>query len=161
MNEEIKKQVVADLIKLPELDRKIDLLRYEMDHRAKVSPEDMINALTFGHGDGIGVVNGHVSNKTLYIALNYQEKLEEANAETTNDLAGKLWLLEEERDRILHYISLLDTRQAEIIRLTFISRKTYGEAADAMGITIRTARRLKAAALEKLCEMYSFAGCMK
>lgn len=39
--------------------------------------------------------------------------------------------------------------------------RSYGEAADAMGITIRTARRLKAAALEKLCEMYSFAGCMK
>ena len=87
MNDNIRKKVISDLNLLSEMEQRIELLRYEMDHRGRVSPDEMINAMTFGHGDGAGIASGHISNKTLYIALNYQDKMEEVNAEATNDLA--------------------------------------------------------------------------
>ena len=158
MSDEIRKKVISDLSSLPEMEKRIELLRYEMEHRGHVSPDDMISAMTFGRESSVGAVSGNISNKTLYIALNYQKKMEEANEESTNDIAGKLWLLEEGRDRILHYVNLLDDRQAAIIRLTYFTRKTNEEAAKDMDITVRTVRRLKAGAINRLCELYAFAG---
>ena len=160
MNDGVRKQVIADLTSLPEMEKRIELLRYEMDHRARISPDEMIQALAFGRGDGAGAVNGHISNKTLYIALNYQEKMEQVNAEATNDLAKKLWLLEEERNCILHYIDLLEPRQRELVRLIYIKGKSCVQAAKEMDITVRTARRLKTDTINRLCELYEFTGKM-
>ena len=154
----MKEKVLKDLNSIPELNQKIDLLRYELNHRSLMTSGEMIDTLSFRHGDGSGGASGHVSDKTLYIALNYREKMEEANKEVRAELVERLWVLETKRDRILHYISLLEQRQEKIVRLTCIEQKTYEEAALSMGITVRTARRLKGAAVEQLCKMYSFAG---
>ena len=53
--------------------RKIQQLRYELEHPTHVTPEEMIEAMSFAKGEGKGRPSGSISNKTLYIAMNYQD----------------------------------------------------------------------------------------
>ena len=77
------------------------LLHYEMKHSTRVSPEEVIDSMAFGHGDNTGSSGkGHISNKTLYIALNYQERMEHMHAEAANEIAQRLLELEGEQDRL-------------------------------------------------------------
>ena len=88
MNLDIRLQVETFLRAYPERERQISLLRYEMQHIARISPEEMITEMSFGHRDSL-CSNGkrHISNKTMYIALNYQEQMEKMNAESMNELS--------------------------------------------------------------------------
>lgn len=74
--------------------RKIEQLRYELEHPTRVTPDEMIEAMNFAKGDGEGRPSGCVSNKTLYIAMNFQSAADEANASLTHDLVSRLVPLE-------------------------------------------------------------------
>lgn len=74
--------------------RKIEQLRYELEYPARVSPDEMIEAMNFAKGDGEGRPSGSVSNKTLYIAMNFQSAADEANAALTHNLVSRLVPLE-------------------------------------------------------------------
>ena len=87
-------------------EQQIDLLHYEMRHTARVSSGEIIDGMSLGHGDGMGGSKGHISNKTMYIALNYQEKMEHMNEESANEIAECLLKLETEQNRLRHYVSL-------------------------------------------------------
>ena len=127
MNAEIKKQVIRRLETYPDRARQIALLHYELRHTARVSPEEVIGGMSLSRSDIIGGSGkGRVSNKTMYIALNYQEK------------------------------TLLETREAEVIRLTFFEGLSQNRVAESLGVVSRTMRRIKKEAIEKLAEMYAF-----
>ena len=51
----------------------IALLRYELEHPVQVSPAEMIDAMSFVKDTNIRRSIGHISNKTLFIAVNYQQ----------------------------------------------------------------------------------------
>ena len=85
----------------------IALLHYELEHPANVSSDEMIGAMSLGHGDGASCGKGHISNKTLYIALNYQEQTDRANSEAREEIIGRLIELEREQERLVYYITLL------------------------------------------------------
>lgn len=72
----MSKYVLKLLESYNERERKIAVLRYNLEHPAKVSRSEQIEAMNFGHGDGLDHSAGHISNKTLYIALNYEEQAE-------------------------------------------------------------------------------------
>ncbi len=76
--------------------RKIEQLRYELEHPARVTPDEMIEAMNFAKGDGESRPSGSVSNKTLYIAMNFQSASDEVNAALTHDLVSRLVPLEQE-----------------------------------------------------------------
>ena len=67
-------------------ERMIAVLRYDLEHPAKVNSSEQIEAMNYRRGDDIGNVKGHISNKTLYIALNYEEQAGRLNAEAARDL---------------------------------------------------------------------------
>ena len=157
MDNEIHEYVLSLLKNYAAVERQISILRYELEHPAHVSADDMIESMSFGHGDGTGKSPGHISNKTLYIALNYQERAEQANGKTVDEIATKLFELERERDRRLHFASLLTPKQQAAIRLAFFEQKTSDEMADCMGISVRTAKTLKKQAVLDLCKIYAFA----
>ncbi|MEY8388452.1 hypothetical protein AALC17_14370 [Oscillospiraceae bacterium 38-13] len=91
-----------------------------MQHSARISPEEMIDGMSFSHGESLGGSGEeHISNKTMYIALNYQERMERMNEEAINEIAQRLLELEGEQDRLRYYVSLLEKREAEAIRLIF------------------------------------------
>lgn len=103
-----------------------------------------------------GISAGHISNKTLYIALNYEEQAERMNAESAHEIAKELFALECEQRRLTYFIGLLDKRQAEVIRLVFVDGIPTKEVAASFGLTYRTIDRIKRTAIENLAEMYAY-----
>ena len=83
-------------------------------------PQSAVQNMNFRHDDSLGHSAGHISNKTLYIALNYEEQAERMNAESAHEIAKELFALECEQRRLTYFIGLLDKRQAEVIRLVFV-----------------------------------------
>lgn len=154
---DIKERVILILENYHERERQIALLHYEMQHTAHVSPEEVIDTMSLGHGDGMGGSSkGHISNKTMYIALNYQERMNRMNAEAASEIAQRLLELEKEQDRIRYYVSLLEKRKADVIRLFYIERMTMDNVEKEMHLSAKTLRKLKNQAVDALAAMYEF-----
>lgn len=154
---DMKERVILILENYHQRERQIALLHYEMQHTAHVSPEEVIDTMSLGHGDGMGSSSkGHISNKTMYIALNYQERMNRMNAEAASEIAQRLLELEKEQDRIQYYVSLLEKRKADVIRLFYIERMTMDNVEKEMHLSAKTLRKLKNQAVDALAAMYEF-----
>ena len=68
-NAETRTYVVRLLEFYQKRSKQIELLHYELYHPADISENEMIGALALAHGEGSGA-GGHISDKTLYIAMN-------------------------------------------------------------------------------------------
>lgn len=150
--------VVGLLESYQKREKQIELLHYELSHPARVSENEIIAALALAHGNGErGRPGGHASDKTLYIALNYQARADHINDDTAEEIVGQLVTLEREQERLNYYVSLLRPRHAQLLRLLFFERYSQEECANKLGIATRTVRRIKNEAITELVEMYSFA----
>ena len=158
MNNDMRSYVINLLETYQERTRKIALLHYELEHPARTSEAEMISAMALGHGaDGSSHTEGHISDKTLYSALNYQSKIDKMNAVIKEEIVVQLVELEQEQRRLEYYVSLLEKRQAEVIRLIHFEGHTQNEVATELAVVPRTVRRIRNEALDKLVDMYSFA----
>ncbi len=161
MNEAIKARVISLLEKYPENIRKIAQLRYELEHPSKVSPSEVIETMALGHKDGDGISpTGYVSDKTRYIALNYQEEVAKLKAEAVEGIAGKLFPLEREVGRLEYYVGLLNERQAIIIRRHYFDGLTLVQLGSDLRLSPKTLRKLKNEAIDTLAEMYEYSGAV-
>ena len=151
----VKDYVVQELESYPRTLRQIAVLRYELEHPVQVSTEEMLDAMAFARGEHFGVAPGHVSDKTLYIAMNYRQKANEVNAEISGEISAKLLELEHKKNRIEYYVGMLDSRKAEIIRLCFFKGMTIEEAAEKLDVSAKTAQNAKKKALEDLTELFA------
>ena len=158
MNMEIRVHVLRLLEDYPERERKIALLRYELEHPTHISLDEMIDSMAFSSGDSINMAKNHVSNKTLYIALNYQQRADHINREVADEIAAHLVELEQTQDRLKNYIALLDERQRDIIKYLYVEKLHIKEVARQLGIALRSVHKVKEAAIDKLTEMYEFTG---
>lgn len=156
MNNEIRNQVIERLKSYPALIQKRNILRYELEHPTVVSDEEMLEAMNYLKGSG-GIPHGGVSNKTLYIALNYHEAAASLNAEARNDLLKRLLPLENEIAKLEYYLKMLTKREQSIIRKCFFEGKQQQDVAEELGVTAWTVRRYRDQAVDKLTEMYAFA----
>lgn len=111
----------------------------------------------YAHGDGQGHTPGRVSNKTLYIALNYKEQAERLNTEAAETIAAELFVLEHEHERLKLYISLIDKREAEVLMLLYSEKESAVNVAERLGYSKRTITRIHNAAVAHLAEMYEYA----
>ena len=144
MNTEMKKHVVYLLDTYHKRARQIAVLRYELSHPVKITEEEMIDTLQFAHQEGAGQTEGHISNKTPYIALNYREKAGLLNAETLGEISAELMDLEQEQ-----------ARQERVLRLTCFEKIAQEAVAEELGVTVRRVQDIKAQAISELAEMYS------
>lgn len=156
MSAEMKKYVMELLETYHDRERMIAVLRYELEHPDKIGGAEQIEAMNYGHGDGIGGTKGHISNKTLYIALNYEEQAERLNTTAIKEIAEELFDLERRQKKLLYYIALLGKRQADVVRLIYIEKLSTKEVAERYGLTYRTIDRIKKEAVESLAEMYTY-----
>ena len=62
------------------------------------------------------------------------------------------------RRRLNYYVSLLASRQAEILELLYFEGCSQEVCADKLGITTRTVRRLRNEAIDELAELYGLVG---
>lgn len=156
MNANMKEYVMNLLDGYHRRAREIALLRYELAHPVRVTDQEMIGAMNFARQTGMGHPEGHISDKTFYIALNYQEQASRLNDETTGELSARLIALEREQARLEYYMSLLEPRQAQILRGIYIEKKPRETVAEEQGLSVRRLQEVKALAVDNLTEMYDF-----
>lgn len=156
MSKEMKNHVVDLLNTYHVRERRIAILNYELEHPAKVSETEQIEAMSYARGDSTGQTTGRVSNKTLYIALNYEELMDRENEESRKEIADELFSLEQQQKRLRYFISLLEERQAEVIRLVFIDKMAQKDVSARLSLTPRTIERIKKSAIEALTELYEY-----
>ena len=158
MNDDTRTYVINILETCQERKRKIALLHYELEHPARTSEAEIIGAMALGHGAGSGGghTEGHISDKTLYIALNYQSKVDKLNADIKEEIVVQLVELEQEQKRLEYYVSLLQKRQRTLIQAIYFDECSLDEVAERLGIASRTVRAVKRAALEQLVGMYEY-----
>ena len=151
-----RESIVRLLENYPTMQRQITLLRYEMAHPAHISPSELIGAMSFAKGDGLGTSSGHISDKTLYIAMNYQQKAELLNCEAINDVSKRLMELEQTVDRLHYYLSLLDEKKKTVLHLYYIEHKPWETICQEMSASSKTLRKIREAAIDELTDMYTF-----
>ena len=156
MNAEMKNYVIKLLETYRARERKIAVLRYDLEHPSEVGVTEQIEAMNYGSGEGVGHSKGHISNKTLYIALNYEEQAKQLNAESAKEIADELFILERRQKKLLYYISLLEKRQAEVVRMVYMEGVSTKKAAEQHGLTVRTIERIRKDAVDNLAEMYAY-----
>lgn len=154
----IRDYVMKLLDTYQERSKKIELLHYELSHPAHVSENEIIGALAMAHGTGEGRPRGHISDKTRYIALNYETRINRMKNDAAKEVVGQLVTLEREQERLNYYVSLLNPRHAQLLKLLYFEGCSKEECAQKLEIATRTVRRIKDNAILELVEMYSFAG---
>lgn len=153
---DVRKRVLDMLVNYRGNERRIALLRYEINHPAFATADDMIETMTFGRSDVSGASSGSISNKTLHIALNYEDRMNQLNDGTISEIAYQLYELERQQERLLYYISLLEQTESDIIRMTYIDGMVNDEIAQRLGVTIRTVSAHRRRAINRLCEMFEY-----
>ena len=156
MTVDTKTYVVGLLESYQKRSKQIDLLHYELSHPARVTENEMIGALALAHGEERGRPGGHASDKTLYIALNYQDRTEEANQIGADEVVEQLVELEREQERLKYYVSLLEERQEKVIKLFYFEGMNQDEVAERMAVSVRHIRSIKAKAINELISMYEY-----
>lgn len=154
-NAETKTYVVGLLESYQKRSKQIELLHYELSHPSDISENEMIGALALAHGEG-GGSGGHISNKTLYIAMNYQQRTKKANQGTRAEIVDQLVELENQQERLNYYVSLLKARHTELLKLLYFEGYSQEECAKKLKVATRTVRRIRDDAIDELVEMYSF-----
>lgn len=142
-------------------DRQIKQLRYEMEHPPLASLNETIEAMSFAHGEGGGRSDGYVSDKTRYIALNYQGKANQLNSDVKTELVERLTELEREQERLKYYVSLLNELQKKAIEMFYFEGKTLDEVADELKASVRYVRSIKDKAITELVSMYEFVDALR
>lgn len=163
MESSMKAHILNLLETYHERERNIALLHYELEHPARASEAEMISAMALGHGTGNngGHVDGHISDKTLYIALNYQSKVDKVNADTKEEIVVQLVELEQEQKRLEYYVSLLCEREAMVIRLIYFKELPLEEVASQVSVALRTVRKIRDRAIDELIEMFDYTNKLK
>ena len=157
MDNKYLNEVLERLESYRKKEQQIELLRYELQHAKQVSPTELIEAMTFQTRDVDGSQTNLYPKDVPGIALSYQHIAAQLNEEAVGELISRYTALCYERDRVLHYIGLLDKRQQDVIRRYYFEQQSWGEIADGMGSTPRTVQRLRQQAVEELANLYSFA----
>ena len=72
------------------------------------------------------------------------------NSDTAEEVVGQLVTLEREQERLNYYVSLLNPRHAELLKLLYFEGYSQEECAKKLEIATRTVRRIKDDAIEEL-----------
>lgn len=158
MEAEVLDYVMGLLESCRKRENEITLLRYELNHFSGATSSEMIDAMAFAHNDqAIPHGSGTVSDKTLYIALNYQERVDSMNRISKGEIAARLVALEREQNRLFYYVAMLGKRAEQVIRGLYLQGKSQKDLAAEIGVVPRTVRRVRDEAIDRLAALYSYA----
>lgn len=158
-NAEQRNRVIETLKEYPQKRKQISLLRYELEHPAHISEEELIESLTLAKSEADGGKSpGHISNKTMMIALQYQNAAERMNGDVVAEIAQELSALEAEVERIDYYLTLLDEGQALVLRRYYIEQRPWAEIEAEFGLSQRALIKRRDDGVGELAEMFGFLG---
>lgn len=158
-----REEMAALLKKYPEWERKIAILEFEREHPSKASRLEVIGGWALAHpligGPG---ASGHISDKTMQIALNFQEETDRLNYATVMEIDQELNALKNRAEKLDFYVSQLEPRQAEVIRGHYFDGKTWPCLQKELHISSRTLSKRRDGGLDALIAMGEYLeGVMK
>lgn len=152
-------QVIEVLKNYPQKKKQISLLRYELEHPSHISEKELIESLSLAKSEaGGGKSPGHISNKTMMIALQYQDTAQRMNGDVVAEITQELSALEAEVERIDYYLTLLDEEQALVLRRYYIEQRPWSEVEAEFGLSQRALIKRRDDGVEELAEMFGFLG---
>lgn len=156
MSAESRSKVISLLESFHEREQKISLLKYELINFPRASPGEVIDGMGLGHSCELSPHSGYISNKTLFIALNYQDRAEQINGETLKDILEELGEVENIQNRLTYYVSILAPQQKKVIQRFYFEDRGWEEIAKEVKVALRTVHKIRNQALDKLAEFYDF-----
>lgn len=156
MSAESRSRVINLLESFREREQKIALLKYELMNFPHASPGEVIDSMGLSHSCELSHPSGCISDKTLFIALNYQDRAEQINEETLNDILNELGEIERVQNRLAYYVSILSPQQEKVIRRFYFEGRSWEEIAREVKVALRTVHKIKSRAFDKLAEFYDF-----
>lgn len=156
MSESRKEQIISLLRRYKTYKERIALLRYEMQHPARISQNEMIDALALSHGEGGTVSLGHISDKTYYAAKKFEAETERANTEVIREIADRLVELEDIVNRVDYYMMFLKEQERQVIESCFFNGQSIQKTSEMLGYSMWTVRKLRDSAVDRLTEMYTY-----
>lgn len=155
--QEMREKVLALLKAYPEMKRQIALLQFEREHPAQVSEAEVIGGLALSRPIGETVHQpGYISDKTMRIAMLVQDETTRLNYETKMEIEQELRSIEDTIHKLEFYVSNLDRKQEEVIRLIYFELKTWREIQDELHISSRTLKNRRNDGINALTEMYQY-----
>lgn len=149
------KEYIEELLKsYNQRERDIAVRKFELANLTKLSEDEYISAANLAKGDGVGHVPGHISNRTLHIALNYKEQTERLNQEAAMEINREIEELELKQRRLRYYVSLLEERQAKVLEMTYFNKAPLETVAKALGLAERTVQDIRRDAIAALVQLY-------
>ena len=138
-----RQRVTLDGLEVTLRPREFRLLTYMAKNPGIVLTPSMLSAPT-----------GHISDKTAYIMMRYQDEVDEANEELNGKVAAQLWELEQRQDRLRFYVSLLEPKQEGVIKLHYFEGKSRDEVCEQLDISSSTYDKTRKKGVDRLVEMY-------
>ena len=155
MEKDMNQYVLSLLENYPQMIRKIELMRYELRSAKAVTPQEMIEVMTYAK-KGTQVA-AEMPRDVPGIALSYRDITERLNQEIISEALETYMSLLREQDRLLHYVNLLSAREREIITAYYFDQRSWSEISKSLGISPRTAYAIRSQAIDELVTMYSYA----
>lgn len=154
---ETEKKVVELLEHYGEKKRQLKQLRYEMTNPQLVSSDEMIEAMALPGSVGGAPSSHQVSDRTMFIALNYQGKTAAVNQGAADGIYETLLALGQEIDRLEHYVALLEPRKALVIQKFYFEKKSWSDIRTELELSPRSAQNLRRESIAELAKMYDLA----
>ena len=155
MEKDMNQYVLSLLENYPQMIRRIELMRYELRFTKAVTPQEMIEVMTYARKGTQGIAD--MPHDVPGIALSYRDITERLNQEIISEALEKYMGLLREQDRLLHYVNLLSAREREIITAYYFDQRSWSEISKSLGISPRTAYAIRSQAIDELATMYSYA----
>lgn len=149
-----KEELISLLKSYPMLKKKICLLQYERSHPSQVSEQEVINGLALSHPlNSEGGQPGHISDKTMRIALSFQSEADRLNYESVLEIDQELGILTQRLEKIEFYVDQLEAKQAEVIRNYYFKEKTWLEMQTQLRVSARTLIKRRDDGISALLDM--------
>jgi predicted DNA-binding protein YlxM (UPF0122 family) len=136
----------------------IEQLYFELEHPSRVGEKALIESLSIGTHPvgGAGARSGHISDRTMAIAMQYQDIMHNMNNETVSEILREIRSLEAEIQRMDLYLTFLEDKRAQVIRLHYFEVMSLSHTARELMLSKRTIIKYHKEALHQLDGMFSF-----
>lgn len=154
---EYQEKIIELLKSYPHLQSQLKLLRYELSQKAVIDPESVIEGMALSSARfGVQRGGGHISDKTMMIALEYERQFDQLKNDLTAQLVEEIMPLQADLDRIEFYVAMLSEKEAQVIRMYYFESNTWAKLQEKLGITKSTLINRRDAAINKLAKMYGY-----
>lgn len=160
INEPTRKQILTQLEGYREKQRQIAILAYQQLYEPGLTQEEIIEGMALSSSLD-SVKGGGVSDRTMSIALGYRSRAARLNRERRQGIVKELERLKQEVKELEFYVSLLESRQAEVIRAHYFQGTPWAALAEQFQVSTRTVSRWCDAGVDRLLEFYQLAGAGK